>query len=1430
MDYRRKPIIPTGNVTFMITDWYSYNASPSEFNYFDDAKEFKGKRFLLKLFGVTKDSKSVSVTLKGYSPYFYVMIPDNVSNTDLFKKSFLESIENRLNQVTDKFGSCTDPKQAKILELEKRTLESLKKGIKKIIIGDHYRFKWFTNKKMFRFMKIRVYNSYIFRNLIKYLEKEIEIPNFGKMKLDLYESNIDPIIKMMHDMNAKGCSWVKIPKGKYETPEESLSKTQIDIICDYKDLRVLDINTIAPIRQASFDIEANSSHGDFPLAYKDYSKPSREVLENYINLINEKKLKHKENEELLTKILYTWFVKMFEKLKGSKNEIEEVTGYHEEDISRVYTKANKKPTESTVIMLIKLIEKVLWMSEFEYFNEKVNKFKNRKTILSALNRTFKDYMLSVAGDQVIQIGTVVQDFGSKDTLIKWCGTLKGCSKIENAVIECFDSEEELILGWVNFMNELDPDVVFGYNIFGFDFEFMYIRAKELNIEDEFLNLGRNTFERAYFKKQKLASSALGENYLKMIVMDGRINIDLYKVFQGDPTNKLDSYKLDYVGEKFLGEHKDDVSPQEIFKFQKGSDDDRAIIAKYCIQDCNLVLRLLNKKKIIVNNIGMANVCLVPLSYLFLRGQGVKIYSLVANECNKENYRIPLTQPKRDSKQNTDNSEEEKLDNDDLVPVDIDGETEFVKNSDYLYIKKKYKENEKLMSKAFKKLLKESSDDPIDLEFNQGDEEPDVEGDDEEKHDSEDKNDESYEGAIVLPPEPGLYLEDPISVCDYNSLYPSSMIERNISHDSLISIRVYNEENKLVSEDGEMELELELLAGKIKNHTYIDVKYDNYKYVQGFSKNGKAKKNKDKVKDGYVICRYVQFPNDEKGILPKILMKLLKARKDTRLKAEFVTVTTKDGKEVIGLFANKSEYKAGSNTVKIKTIIFKDPKNEESIIEIQRDNVKSIEDTYDEFEKAVLDSLQLAYKVVANSLYGQVGAGTSPICWKPLAASTTATGRDRLIFAKDYIESTYQDKELNLVWDSGYYKKELFRQKNLDLSKYDVRKIHVVSSKIIYGDTDSIFVKVIINDEDGNKIKGEEAVGYSMRLLMIWAGEISSQLGKPQNIAFEKTIFPFMLIGKKQYEGIYYENVEDLSDNHRKSMGVAWKKRNYASIVSHFAQGVSDIIFTDRDIEKAKQWLQGELQKLIEGKFPIDEFIITKTLKDRIAYANPDGVAHRVLADRMGEREPGNKPQSNDRIPFCYVVVNQIDPVTNKKLDLKQGDKIEHPEFIKKNNLQLDYKFYLTNQIMNPLCSIFGLTMERPEILFKDYVELKKTKEERDAERIAKAEAKEQIKIKLKQDKTPVSLPAKKKKTIKDSETKDSETKDQGTKEKGKELIKDELQKIKESVDLTKKPTMKFKLEDIQKYAFVKGISMYNTQGKKRTKQEFIDEINKLKDK
>ena len=71
-----------------------------------------------------------------------------------------------------------------------------------------------------------------------------------------------------------------------------------------------------------------------------------------------------------------------------------------------------------------------------------------------------------------------------------------------------------------------------------------------------------------------------------------------------------------------------------------------------------------------------------------------------------------------------------------------------------------------------------------------------------------------------------------------------------------------------------------------------------------------------------------------------------------------------------------------------------------------------------------------------------------------------------------------------------------------------------------------------------------------------------------------------------------------------------------------------------------------------------------------------------MADRIGKRDPGNKPSNGDRIPFIYI--------KNPKKRALQGEKIETPQFIKENKLKPDYAHYITNQIMKPVSQVFAL--------------------------------------------------------------------------------------------------------------------------------------------
>jgi len=236
--------------------------------------------------------------------------------------------------------------------------------------------------------------------------------------------------------------------------------------------------------------------------------------------------------------------------------------------------------------------------------------------------------------------------------------------------------------------------------------------------------------------------------------------------------------------------------------------------------------------------------------------------------------------------------------------------------------------------------------------------------------------------------------------------------------------------------------------------------------------------------------------------------------------------------------------------------------------------------------------------------------------------------------------------------------------------------------LIVHNTDSVFYTFNLQTPDGQPIRGKDALEITIELAQE-VGEISAKFLKgPHDFEYEKTFMPFCLLSKKRYVGMLYET--DPNKCKRKEMGIVLKRRDNAPIVKDVYGGIIDILMKKQNIPDAVQYLKNCLQNIVEEKYPIEKLIITKSL--RSGYKNPKSIAHKVLADRITARDPGNKPGPGDRIPFVYISV--------KGKKVLQGDKIETPTFIAENKLKIDYSFYITNQIMKPVQQLFALVLEK----------------------------------------------------------------------------------------------------------------------------------------
>ena len=159
--------------------------------------------------------------------------------------------------------------------------------------------------------------------------------------------------------------------------------------------------------------------------------------------------------------------------------------------------------------------------------------------------------------------------------------------------------------------------------------------------------------------------------------------------------------------------------------------------------------------------------------------------------------------------------------------------------------------------------------------------------------------------------------------------------------------------------------------------------------------------------------------------------------------------------------------------------------------------------------------------------------------------------------------------------------------------------------------------------------------------------------------------------------------DDPKKGYMKFMGLSLKRRDSCDYLKDVYGGILNILMKEYNLQSAITFLDKSLHDLINGKVSMDKLAITKAL--RSGYKNPNQIGHFVLAERIGKRDPGNKPKPGDRMKFVFIVND-----TPKAL---MGDKIETTEFIVENNLKIDYTHYITNQLMKPLQQLFGLALE-----------------------------------------------------------------------------------------------------------------------------------------
>lgn len=674
------------------------------------------------------------------------------------------------------------------------------------------------------------------------------------------------------------------------------------------------------------------------------------------------------------------------------------------------------------------------------------------------------------------------------------------------------SEIEMFNAFRDFVFHSDVDIITGYNVWKFDFAYLFDRARVIDPlrKARFYRLGRilhswTGLGLSGATKKSLSSSALGDNDFTLLDAPGITEVDVFAIVKN--MKGFSSYKLKDVSKHILPniDGKIDLPYAEINRlwrvFQQSGDYSLiSTIARYCIRDADIPLLILDKIGFVSEQVAVSIATFTPITSLVSCGQTIKVRNMLFQQGHSMGY--------------------------------VFNQRNFGNNSDV------------------------------------------------------------FQGATVIKPIAGYYLE-PVATLDFNSLYPSCIIMKNLCFSTL-----------LVDEDAAPE-QATVLSGT-ESAPVFSITVD--------SASGRTHR----------------FAQHIPGIIPTMLAKLLEAR------------------SIVKRLISDAQRKTDSETV-------------------------------EPWKLKQLNSRQLALKLCANSVFGFCNAKSNYRCL-PVAESTTAIGRSAIDTAKRIAEES------------------------------------PFKCKVVYGDTDSIMVKM--PTDTGTPVTLAGAIDRARQIGVA----VTSYFSGKMILEFENVKCPYLLTSKKKrYSGLVYTShlsrpitpdVKGFELVRKDSFPFCVKiqERVFSILMQPTITEVESSDASNRIIRESRrikviEFITEMIQLLVKKQIGLDDLVTSKSL--RREYKNTDSIIHAVVNKQIATVSPGREFSPGDRVPFLIltaktVVVNPVFPATVPTIDLRGhstnlSERAVYVEFCKEFPLlsdNIDWQYYL-GRIKPSLIQLMTIVSSNP---------------------------------------------------------------------------------------------------------------------------------------
>ncbi|KAF8308894.1 hypothetical protein DL93DRAFT_2100396 [Clavulina sp. PMI_390] len=227
-------------------------------------------------------------------------------------------------------------------------------------------------------------------------------------------------------------------------------------------------------------------------------------------------------------------------------------------------------------------------------------------------------------------------------------------------------------------------------------------------------------------------------------------------------------------------------------------------------------------------------------------------------------------------------------------------------------------------------------------------------------------------------------------------------------------------------------------------------------------------------------------------------------------------------------------------------------------------------------------------------------------------------------------------------------------------------------KVVYGDTDSIFVSLPGKTKDEAFRIGQEI-----------AEKVTLMNPNPIKLKFEKVYFPCVLESKKRYVGFKYESPDDRVPVFD-AKGIETVRRDGVRAQAKMLEVCLKILFRTQDLSQVKQYCIQEWSKILGGKVTVQDFAFAKEVRLGTYSEKGNPNAHAVVGALMEEEDKGSF-MYGDRVPHVIARRGPQERLAEtahhvKEFLWKEGDG--------KRQLYLDEDYYIRQVIIPPLSRVF----------------------------------------------------------------------------------------------------------------------------------------------